>query len=172
MLELHENEQYFFAPPTVEHLADFAAQFARPCCLCTPLIGAALEKRGIECVTLDCDERFSHLKGFQLYDLFRPQWLGEEFGLIVCDPPFFKASLSQLFTAIRVLSRYDFSQPILLCYLSRRATNVTGAFTPFKLEATGYHPAYQTVRNLARNEIEIFGNLGEEKHAALRSQSS
>ncbi len=169
MLELHENEQYFFAPPTIARLADFAAQFPRPCCLCAPLIGAELEKRGVDCLTLDCDERFAHLKSFRRYDLFRPQWLGEELGLILCDPPFFKASLSQLFQAIRVLSRYDFKQPLLLCYLTRRAENLRGAFAPFGLEATGYYPTYQTVRNLERNEIEFFGNLGKESHQQLRA---
>ncbi|HEY0073701.1 MAG TPA: hypothetical protein VGB77_06330 [Abditibacteriaceae bacterium] len=172
MLELHENEQYFFAPETVKHLADFAAQWERPCCLCAPLVGAELEKRGIEAITLDCDERFSHLKSYRHFDLFRPQWQGEEFGLIICDPPFFKVSLAQLFNAIRVLSRYDFKQPLLMCYLTRRATNLCGTFTPFNLEATGYHPTYQTVRNLERNEIEFFGNLGEEWHNRMRDRDN
>ena len=168
MLERHENEQYFFAPETVQHLADFAAQWTRPCCLCAPLVGAELEKRGVDCLTLDCDERFSHLKSFRRYDLFRPQWLDEEFGIIICDPPFFKASLAQLFNAIRILSRYNFQQPILICYLTRRAANLCGTFAPFALEATGYYPAYQTVRNLERNEIEFFSNLGEEWYQVLR----
>jgi hypothetical protein len=162
MLERHENEQYFFAPETISSLADIAQRFPRPCCLCAPLVGEELERRGVEAVTLDCDERFAHLKGYRRFDIFRPQWQGDEFGLILCDPPFFKVSLSQLFTAIRLLSRHNAEQPLLICYLTRRSANLLGTFSMFNLRSTGYFPAYRTVRNLERNEIEFFGNLGEE----------
>jgi putative N6-adenine methyltransferase len=165
--ERHENEQYFFDAPTLAHLAGFVAAFDNPCCLCTPLLGRDLEIRGVSVRTLDKDERFSGLHGFRKYDLYRPEWLGEEFGLIICDPPFFGLSLSQLFAAVRTLSRNDFRQPLLICYLTRRAESLLGTFAPFHLERTGYCPGYQTVRKLERNEVEFFGNLGPEMHARL-----
>jgi hypothetical protein len=108
MYERHENEQYFFDGPTLETLAEVVAGFANPCCLCAPLLGRELERRGGAVRTLDIDMRFTHLKGFVPYDIYRPHWLGEAFGLIVCDPPFFNVSLSQLFAALRLLSRYDY----------------------------------------------------------------
>ncbi len=117
--------------------------------------------------TLDVDERFAHLRGFRRYDIYRPEWLGQQFGLIVCDPPFFKVSLSQLFGAIRTLSRNDYSQPLLLSYLCRRSANVLGTFARFTLEPTNYQPGYQTVQRAERNHIEFFGNLGEERHRRL-----
>ena len=172
MYERHEHEQFFWDAPTVSHLADFASQFANSCCLCAPLLGQELERRGIQTRTLDLDKRFAPLRGFGEWDLGRPQWLGEEFGLIVCDPPFFGVSLSQLFTAIRVLSRHDYAQPVLLCYLARRAANIEGTFRRFGLQATGYEPKYQTVQDLDRNRIEFFGNLGAEAHARLRHEQS
>ncbi|MDQ2732577.1 MAG: protein-lysine N-methyltransferase [Armatimonadota bacterium] len=169
MYELHQNEQYFFNDQTVTHLADFMSQFDKPCCLCTPLVGQELERRGIEVRTLDMDDRFASLRGFRAYDLYKPEWLGEEYGLILCDPPYFGVSLSQLFAAIRILSRYDTSQPLLLTYLTRRAPNLLGTFAPFGLQPTGYYPGFQTVQKVDRNQIEFYGNLGTEMHETLRS---
>jgi hypothetical protein len=159
MYERHEHEQYFWDEPTISHLADIAAQYPLPCCLCAPLLGQELEQRGVETRTLDLDTRFADLGGFREWNLYRPEWLGETFGLIVCDPPFFGVSLSQLFTAIRLLSRHDYAQPLLICYLSRRAINIQSTFWRFNLEPTGYEPGYRTVKDLDRNRIEFFGNL-------------
>jgi len=83
--------------------------------------------------------------------------------VILCDPPFFNVSLSRLFTALRTLARNDFSQPLLVSYLVRRARNVIGTFAPFGLAPTGLHPEYVTVVNCDRNDIEFFSNLPEEK---------
>jgi hypothetical protein len=126
MYELHEHEQYFFDTPTLEHLAKFVGGFTQPCCLCAPLLGRALVERGVSTTILDTDDRFGSVAGFQHYDLYRPAPLRQTFGLIVCDPPFFKVSLSQLFGAVRLLSQFDYTQPLLICYLSRRAANITG----------------------------------------------
>jgi len=162
MHEQHEYEQYFFDRPTLAHLANFIEQeFTRPCCLCAPLLGQALVERGVAVTILDRDERFARLPGFRWYNLFRPEWLEETFDLIVCDPPFFQVSLSQLFTAIRILSHYNLNQPLLVSYLRRRSINLLGVFNPFNLLPTGYSPGYQTVQALERNEVEFFSNLDE-----------
>src|SRR5215213_2315981 len=160
MYEKHENEQYFFDRPTLATLADAVATFPNPCCLCAPLLGQELERRGVAVCVLDIDERFAGLRGFRRYDLYRPEWLGEEYGLIVCDPPFFNVSLAQLFAAIRMLSRNDYTQPLLVSYLARRASNVLGTFARFNLAPTGYRPRYQTVQDQdARNAVEFFANV-------------
>lgn len=160
MYELHENEQYFFDDATIQTLADFVAanNFVLPCCLCCPMLGRELARRGIEVRVLDCDERFADVAGFRSYDVFRPSWTGEKYGVIICDPPFFKVSLSQLFSAVRVLAGHDFAQPLMLFYLSRRAQNVTGTFARFDLRATGWQPTYNTVQRVERNQIEAFCN--------------
>jgi len=167
MYELHENEQYFFDKPTLTHLADFVSAYDNPCCLCCPLLGKELVERGVSVRILDVDERFAGLEGFRRYDIYRPEWLGEEFGLIVCDPPFYGASLSRLFAAIRMLSRNLYTQPLLVSYLSRRSAAIMGTFARFNLQPTGYYPGYQTVQRVERNEIEFFGNLGEAEHLQL-----
>lgn len=159
MLELHENEQYFFDPPTLDHLAGFVAGFSNPCCLCAPLLGRELAGRGVRVSILDIDERFASVPGFRRFDIYRPQWTGERFDLIVCDPPFFKVSLSQLFVAIRVLSQFDTTQPLLVSYLARRSGNLMATFAAFHLAPTGYFPSYQTVDTSQRNQIEFFSNL-------------
>lgn len=167
MYEQHQHEQYFFDPTTIANLADFVQGFAQPCCLCTPMVGRELVRRSVKLTILDSDERFADLPGFQKYDLYRPVWLGQPFDLILCDPPFFNVSLSQLFQAIRLLSRYDSNQPLLICYLKRREANLLGTFGAFNLQPTGYNPGYLTVQAVDRNEIEFYSNLPPEKLAAL-----
>ena len=168
MHEQHQREQYFFDQATLTRLADFVQGYASPCCLCTPMVGRELVRRGVNVTVLDSDERFADLPGFQKYDLYRPVWLGQSFDLILCDPPFFNVSLSQLFQAIRLLSRYNINQPLLICYLKRRETNLLGTFAAFNLKPTGYHPGYLTVQAVERNEIEFFSNLGDGEIKRLR----
>lgn len=172
MYELHENEQYFFDEATLARLSGFLLRFSAPCCLCAPLLGKRLAERGANMTVLDIDGRFSGVRGFRRWDIYRPEWLGAEFDLIVCDPPFFNVSLSQLFAALRMLSRNDFSQPLLVSYLKRRSEAILGAFAPFGLEPTGYLPSYQTVQPVERNEIEFFSNLPEEEIRRLAGGTS
>ncbi len=172
MYELHENEQYFFAEPTLAHLAGFLARFNAPCCLCAPLLGRRLAEQGVTVTILDIDERFATVRGFRRYNLYNPEWLDQEFDLIVCDPPFFNVSLSQLFTAIRLLSHHRFDQPLLISYLQRRSAAILGAFAPFGLQPTGYLPQYQTVQPVERNQIEFFGNLAAEQLLALNDATN
>lgn len=167
MYELHQHEQYFFDRPTITHLADFISAYPNPCCICCPMLGRELAARNIAVRILDIDDRFASLPGFRHYDLHRPEWLGEEYGIIVCDPPFYNISLSRLFAGLRLLSRNLYTQPLLITYLARRSSNILGTFSRFNLQPTGYRPTYQTVQKATRNEIEFYGNLGTEAHALL-----
>lgn len=160
MHEKLEIEQYFFDEPTLDHLARFAARFDNPCCLCTPSLGQELERRGLRARTLDLDGRFSFLRGFRLYDISKPEPLDERFGVIICDPPFWSVPLTQLFETIKVLSRGDYSQPLIVNYLVSRAPAITSVFAPFGLQPTGYRPGYVTTQNVGRNQMEFYGNLG------------
>lgn len=167
MYELHKYEQYFFDEATINRLANFVMQYHFPCCLCTPLLGQELERRGIRTCTLDIDTRFTTLRGYRQFDLTRPEWLGEHYGLIVCDPPFFNVSLHRLFNAIRVLSRYDYSQPLLIFYLARRAVSVIGTFSRFGVEPLDFRAGYLTVQGSERNDVALFGNLGSDAQSRL-----
>ena len=159
MYEQHQNEQYFFDQATLAHLANFVQQFENPCCLCVPLLGKTLAEHGVQVRVLDIDERFAAVPGFRHFDIYRPDYLDETFDLIICDPPFYNVSLSQLFTAVRQLAHFNFAQPLMIAYLQRRGTNVMGTFNKFNLTATGYFPKYQTVQDIERNKIEFFSNL-------------
>lgn len=156
MQEFHKKEQYFFDSTTLKTLADFVSKYHNPCCLCVPFLGTELEKRRIKVTTLDIDERFSRLKGFTKYDLYKPQPLDEEFDLIVCDPPFNAVSLSQLFKALKMLST-GYEQPMLVSHLKRRSNDIIATFTRFNLQPTGFHPQYQIPQH--PTNIEFFGNL-------------
>lgn len=159
MLENHQIEQFFWDEATIAAVADVASRFENPCCLCAPMVGRELEKRGIAARVLDSDARFADVAGFAFFDLYRPAWLGEDFGVIVCDPPFWKVSLSQLFAAIRILSLYQYTQPLAICYPTRRGANLSGTFARFELQPSGFFPKYRTVQDTERNHIEFFANF-------------
>lgn len=169
MQELHRNEQYFFDRATLRHLSRFVASFPNPCCLCAPLLGRELSEQGVQVTILDIDERFAPVAGFRRFDIYRPEWIDEKFGLIVCDPPFFNVSLSQLYAALRLLSQFDYNQRLLISYLTRRSSNLLGTFASFNLSPTGYFPSYQTVDNAERNQIEFFSNLSDDFLGKLRT---
>jgi hypothetical protein len=59
-----------------------------------------------------------------------------------------------------MLSRNDYRQPLLVSYLVRRSSNLLGTFARFDLQPTGYHPGYQTVQKIGRNDVEFYGNIG------------
>lgn len=160
MHENHKKEQYFFDVGTVQKLADFASKFNNPCCLCAPMLGVELERRGVKTRILDIDERFSHLKGFMKYDLYQPKALNEEFGIIICDPPFKIVSLSQLFNAIRALSGPN--QKMWISNLTHRKYDVIGTFAVYGLEETGFYPLYQIPQEPYK--IQFFGNISGMEH--------
>ena len=58
----------------------------------------------------------------------------------------------------------------MVCYLARRATAIEGTFAPFGLRGTGYHPGYRTVQDIAKNKIEVFSNLDDDRLAPLRGR--
>ncbi|HVU63164.1 MAG TPA: hypothetical protein VHC70_04260 [Phycisphaerales bacterium] len=156
--ERHEREQYFFRPPAAVALCRALDGFEYPCVLCAPLVGAEMARRRRTRI-LDIDDRFASVPGFLRWDVHRPEFIDERFGMIFCDPPFFTVSLSQLFDAIRLLARYDTTTPLAVTYLTRRAGAVESVFGPFGLRPTGYRPEYLTVDNDGRNSIEVFANF-------------
>ncbi len=169
MNEQHENEQYFWDAATLTKLTEFLEPYAPVCCLCAPVLGRQLVEAGIQATILDTDERFSDIPGFVPYDIRRPTWLGTQFGLIICDPPFYNVSLSRLFKAIRTLSLNDFRTRLMLCYLKRRESAVLSSFSKFELHPSGYFPGYETVDTSDRNEIEFFTNLRSEECDPLQN---
>jgi len=167
MYELHKNEQYFFDDATIQHLNTFLSTYESICVLCAPMLGRSLSNIKSNVTVLDIDDRFADTKGYLNWNIYKPQWLNQSFDIIVCDPPFFNVSLSQLFKAIRMLSHNNFEQKLMLSYLTRRSGAVTGSFHLFNLKPTGYYPRYVTLQKTEKNKIEIFSNFGEESNKLL-----
>lgn len=159
--ERHEFEQYFFAGPTLDELCRLLERHERPVVVCAPRLGEAMERRGRVVPTLDVDERFARLRGFVPWNIRRPIPLGFVPDLIVCDPPFFGVSLTELSRALRVLAGFDDSVRVAVSYLSRRGAALTGALRRFDLRATGYRPVYMSVENAGRTSIELFANFDD-----------
>lgn len=161
MQELHENVQYFFSEQTLEQFAALLKPFENPCVLCAPTLAQRLQQGSRKNIcALDIDARFEKsLPGFRLWDLYKPTRITDRFDVIFCDPPFFNCSLSQLFTAIRMLSHFDYSQPLMICYLSRREQAILGTFAKFSLTATKIRASYRTVQDIEKNEIQLYSNI-------------
>ncbi len=156
--ERHANEQYFFDGPTCRRLAELLAGFARPCCLCAPLVAQALVARHRPVWLLDIDRRFASVPGFVEWNVCRPRRLDVDFDVILCDPPFFKVGLQQLFAALRMLGRYDFGRRLMISYLVRRSGALLATFARFGLRPTGVRLGYLSVQSCAKNEIELYAN--------------
>ncbi|MEM7244260.1 MAG: hypothetical protein AAF533_02885 [Acidobacteriota bacterium] len=167
MDERHENEQYFFDEPTIELLADLLSGFEAPCCLCAPMVARAVAERGRTVTLLDLDERFADVPGFRHFDLTQPEWISDEFDVLLCDPPFFNVSLSRLSDTLFQLTHHDASRPVLVTYLERRESSLLGALGRFDLRPTGFLPGYRTVMECDRNAIALYSNLPSDRLAAL-----
>ena len=159
MHENHQHEQYFFDPRTVDRFAGLLERYERPCCLCAPTIAAELDRRGRLARLLDVDDRFAALPGYLAWDMYRPRALDEVFDVVLCDPPFNRVSLAQLFAALRVVCRGDFATPIALCHLARRADDVCAALARFGLAPTAVEPGYVSVRPTEENRVLLYANF-------------
>lgn len=144
--ENHQLRQFFFAEDTIRQLAELLEQFENPCCLCAPMVAWKLAEQGRWVRALDLDTRFRFLPGFREYNLYRPDYLQEEFDLILCDPPFHAVGLGQLFKAINTVSHFNPNQKILMSHLVRRQWGVVGVFSKFGLQPTSFHPRYLTAK--------------------------
>jgi 16S rRNA G966 N2-methylase RsmD len=164
--ELHENEQYFFSDDTLKQFSDLLEPFSNPCILCAPALAQVLQNnagREKTICALDIDTRFEKLlPGFRLWNLYKPTRIEEKFDVIFCDPPFFNCSLSQLFNAIRLLSHFDYSQPIMLCYLLRREQALLSTFSKFSIRPTRVIASYKTVQESDKNIIQLYSNIDEQ----------
>ena len=145
----------------------FLLPYENICVLCTPMLGRSLANHKSNVTILDIDDRFANTKGFLNWNIYKPQWINQSFDIIVCDPPFFNVSLSQLFKAIRMLSHNNFAQKLMISYLTRRSQAVIGSFGLFNLLPTAYYPSYVTVQKTEKNEIEFFGNLDAAELSSL-----
>lgn len=162
MNELHENEQYFF---TSEFENDFVNLIvnhyygSKICCVCCPMIGTRLADIGINVTILDIDTRFSNYSQFKYYDITNPQYLDDEFDLIICDPPFFNVSFSKLNKALKSLTHYDTNVSVILTYLLRRETKFLTNLSEFGLHRMNIRPQYKTVDVTdPKRDIRLYSN--------------
>ena len=133
--------------------------YTAPCCLCSPMIARELAARGKPARLLEIDTRFSDVPGFVPWDLYRPRSLPESFDAILCDPPFHKVRLSQLFTALRTLCHGHLGTPVYLCHLASRAADVCGALAAFGMRPTDIEVGYVSVKQIPENRVLLYTNV-------------
>jgi hypothetical protein len=158
--EQHRNEQYFFDRDTRDFLVGILCAYDNPCLLGVPTV--ANEMPGVR--LLDIDDRFADHNGFVKWDMHRPEPRDEDFDVIVVDPPFRTVSYSQLFDALRILTKGNFQTEILLTGLARREHDLLSTFYPFGIKTTGVQARYVSVQNQdSHTRIMFYSNfaLGE-----------
>ena len=160
MNENHENEQYFFTEATVGYLSKLAMEFDNVCCICCPSVGKKLEELGANVTILDIDERFSNLSGFKYWDIKSPEYIPDEFDLIIMDPPFFNVSMREIRKSIQMLTHFDINKnKLMITYLSRRENAFKTGMRPFVMVPMDYVPEYNTVDVTEyKNRIEFYVN--------------
>lgn len=155
--ENHAYEQFFFSDDTTRRLADLASQYARPLLLCTPSIAEALESRGHPYLLLDRDTRFSHLSGFQPFDLRRPHMVFERFDAIFTDPPFSNVSIGDFRQTVDLLAQGAPARPALyLCYINTREAALRKAFSAYGIERL-FPLGYRSVKASTQGRIFLYG---------------
>lgn len=169
MQENHQKEQYFFAEDTLKRLATVAHQHkGKPLLLCCPMVGLMYRSLYISpIVSLDSDPRFIIWR-VEMWDIYRPKPLAlYEPTLIICDPPFNKVKMDQLFTAIRVLTptRPVDTVKLLIAIDPSHAGALVGTFAMYGLRPTGFRPSYVTVSDGVG--IEFYSNLSDEELTPL-----
>lgn len=168
----HAKEQYFFTEGTRRRLARVAqAHQGMPLFLCCPTVGVTYTEMFKEpSISLDSDPRFKGGWGFHIWDLYRPKRLAVyEPTLIICDPPFNKVRMDQLFAAIRELTPYRAVNTVklLIAIDPAHAGALTGTFAMYGPRPTGFFPSYVTVSPAVG--IEFYSNLSDEELLPLKA---
>lgn len=162
MNELHENEQYFFTKEFEDWYVNTLVNFfpdKKICCVCCPRIGVRLVEAGLDVKILDIDTRFNTYTQFVYYDVKDPQYLEDEFDVIVCDPPFFNVSFTELLHAIKTLTHFTMYKTVFMTYLKRREEKFLTKFQDFDLYRVKNRPQYQTVDVTdPKNDIRLYCN--------------
>jgi hypothetical protein len=162
MEELHENEQYFFTKEFENWFVGTIVNFfqgKKICCVCCPMIGARLVEAGMDVKILDIDRRFEKYEQFIYYDIKDPKYLDYEFDLIVCDPPFFNVSFTELLKAIKTLTHFTMYKSIFMTYLYRREIKFLDMFADYDLYRIKDRPQYKTLDVTdPKNDIRLYCN--------------
>lgn len=165
--ERHDLEQYFWTDKTVlqlVHALHSASNFnGHVCCLATPSLAQAFyihQQYQVEAL-LDIDTRFQYLPGFRYFDLRFPTPCndGDDFRIVVFDPPFFYIPLLTLFRAVEFVVRGDFSTKLMVGFLRREEASLLQTFAPFKLRRTKFVLEYATVKSNKWRNYCLYSNV-------------
>ncbi|MFT4978049.1 MAG: hypothetical protein ACI8S6_003957 [Myxococcota bacterium] len=156
--ENHAYEQFFFTEGTTRRLSTLLLPFRRPLLLCTPSIAQALDREGRPYILLDRDKRFSHLSGYQRFDLRSPHLIFDDFDVIVTDPPFSNISLADFRDTVDLLVRCRPSPPpLFLCYIQSREDALLKLFAHHSLVRHPGALGYQSVSAATQARIFLYG---------------
>lgn len=147
--------QFFFTADTARRLAQALDGHANPCCLCTPRLAHEWQQRGRSVRLLDCDPHFQSIGRFQRFDLRQPQPLGEEFDVVVADPPFLFAPL--LARAVRALISPSSESKLYMTFPVEREPELLSAFADYELQPLDFPMRWCNIRPAFQGDFRLYG---------------
>jgi hypothetical protein len=158
--ERRDLEQYFWTTECVHKLMYALRYQFDPCCLGTPSLAHAwhFEENRSEWL-FDIDERFNYLPKFRYFDIRSPENQDETFRVVICDPPFFYIPLEQIFAAVEMICKGDFSTKILIGFLKREEATLLKTFAPFRLSRTNFSLEYAHVKSNKWTNYALYSNI-------------
>lgn len=157
--ERTDLEQYFWTTDTVNRLIKSLEFETDCCCLTTPSLGHGFYIAGRNETVLDIDKRFEYLPKFQYFDILAPTPTGEEYRILILDPPFFYIPMEKIRDAVLFLTRGDTKTKLMIGFLRREEKALLDAFKDFDLSPTNFKLEYATVKPNKWKNYCLYSNI-------------
>ncbi|CAB4038258.1 Hypothetical predicted protein, partial [Paramuricea clavata] len=99
------------------------------------------------------------LTTYQSSDILTPENQDETFRVVICDPPFFYIPMAQIFEAVEMICKGDFSTKILIGFLKREEATLLKTFAPFRLSRTNFPLEYADVKSNKWTNYALYSNI-------------
>lgn len=157
--ERTDLEQYFWTRETVAKLVKSLEHIPDCCCLTTPSLGVGFYEVGRDEVVLDIDTRFDYLPKFRYFDILYPTTVGNEFRIIVMDPPFFYIPMETIKKAVLKITNGETNVKFMIGFLMREEATLLNTFKEFNLKRTNFPLEYATVKPNKWKNYCLYSNI-------------
>jgi len=160
--EKHAWEQFFWTKGTVDRLmkACDLVYVEQTCCFTTPSLAHAWHKNGRDETLLDIDRRFNYLPKFRYFDARNPQAQdGDDFRLIILDPPFYVVPIRQFREAVDVLTGKNYNTKIICGFLRREEKLLMEAFKDYGIRPTNFELEYASIKPNKWKNFTLYSNV-------------
>lgn len=162
--ENHALEQFFWSDKVVQRLAE-SLNFVfieKTCCLMTPSLAHYWNETCERDEALfDIDTRFDYLPKFKYFDVTDPKSAdnGDNFRLLVIDPPFFLIPIEQVRDAVNVITAKNYKTGIIIAFIKRGEKRLRTAFKEYNLKPTKFQLEYVSIKPNKWSNFVLYSNI-------------